>query len=433
MKIKFRSSVVLLYFVLIAIQSQAQKIALEQAHANGIYQSGEKVTLHLSFTDNAPDSFVLKIWRDFHAAPQVQKLAYRGPRQLLYNKRFSKPASLIFEVNTGKDSMKLGAIVDPEHARPGTALPADFDAYWKAQKQSIHQLPMEAKAVPVADNVPEGYRCFSMELNCLGPQPARGYFARPVNAAPHSLPIVLNLHAAGVAGDWCRSKAGIALQYAQMGKGALSFDLNAHGMLNAQPDSYYDSLERGPLANYPKQGLENREENYFHWMYIRLIRTLDYLKAQPEWDGKRILVIGESQGGGQALAAAGLDPAVSAVVATVPAMCDWGQTLQGRKGGWPNPFAEAGDRKKMLATLPYFDVAHILKNAKAKIMVEIGLIDWTCPDLSIYAAINQAKQSEKIVLTAPYRAHGLEQARFRDMWRQQINEPKMEFIKNYLQ
>ena len=114
------------------------------------------------------------------------------------------------------------------------------------------------------------------------------------------------------------------MNYAKKGKGALCFDLNAHGMLNGQPDEYYNNLDAGELKNYYVSGLESREDFYFRGMYLRLIRTIEFLTRQPEWDGKRILVIGESQGGGQALAAAGLDSRVSAVVATVPAMCDWG-------------------------------------------------------------------------------------------------------------
>ena len=60
------------------------------------------------------------------------------------------------------------------------------------------------------------------------------------------------------------------------------------------------------------------------------MRTLDFLTSQPEWDGKRILVLGESQGGGQSLAAAGLDHRVSAVVATVPAMSDFVSHFENR-------------------------------------------------------------------------------------------------------
>ena len=34
------------------------------------------------------------------------------------------------------------------------------------------------------------------------------------------------------------------------GKGAMCFDLNAHGMLNGQPDEYYNNLETGELKGY---------------------------------------------------------------------------------------------------------------------------------------------------------------------------------------
>jgi len=167
-------------------------------------------------------------------------------------------------------------------------------------------------------------------------------------------------------------------------------------------------------------------------MYLRLIRTLDFLTRLPEWDGKRILVIGESQGGGQALAAAGLDSRVTAVVATVPAMCDWGGTLTGRKGGWPQPFEQPGDMKKMKSVLPYFDIAHLLKDSKATIVVEIGLVDNTCPSTSVYAAINQAK-GEKIIYPVTYREHTWPNAEQRkNNWDAMVFNPKNDFVANYL-
>ena len=163
-----------------------------------------------------------------------------------------------------------------------------------------------------------------------------------------------------------------------------------------------------------------------------MIRTLDFLTRLPEWDGKRILVIGESQGGGQALAAAGLDPRVSAVVATVPAMCDWGGTLIGRRGGWPQPFKRPGDIEKMKNVLPYFDCANLLKNSKATIVVEIGLIDNTCPSTSVYAAINQAK-GQKIIYPVTYRDHSQPSAEQRkNNWDSMVFNPKNAFVENFL-
>lgn len=45
----------------------------------------------------------------------------------------------------------------------------------------------------------------------------------------------------------------------------------------------------------------------------------------------------------------------------------------------------------MLANVPYFDAAHALKNSKATLVVEVGLIDQTCPSSAIYAALNRQK------------------------------------------
>jgi cephalosporin-C deacetylase len=66
-------------------------------------------------------------------------------------------------------------------------------------------------------------------------------------------------------------------------------------MLNGQPDEYNNNLETGELKDYYMIGLESREQIYFRGMYLRLLRTIEFLTRQPEWDRKRILVIGESQ------------------------------------------------------------------------------------------------------------------------------------------
>lgn len=291
-------------------------------------------------------------------------------------------------------------------------------------------MPLDVKTAPVADTISEkGFSCVNVGINCLGPKPARGYFAKRENAAPKSLPIVLLVHAAGDKGPWCCSEPVNALTYAKMG--TLCFDLNAHGMLNGQPESYYAGLESGVLKNYYLQGVISPENFYFKGMYQRLLRTIDFLTRQPEWDGKRILVIGESQGGGQALAAAGLDHRVSAVVAIVPAMCDWLAPHSQRMGGWPQPFETNASKEDMLIALPYFDAANILKGSKATIFTEIGLIDMTCPSTSVYTAINQS-EGEKIIYAVPYRPHHQPQNGMTKTWEETVYKPRELFIRNYL-
>jgi cephalosporin-C deacetylase-like acetyl esterase len=113
-------------------------------------------------------------------------------------------------------------------------------------------------------------------------------------------------------------------------------------------------------------------------------------------------------------------------------MCDWGRFLKGGKGTWPYPFETKNNTEKMLAALPYYDAAHLLKGSKSKIVAEIGLIDFTCSAEAVYAAINQAV-GEKILLPVPYRAHHLTQIRYKDQWDKQVALPKEAFIRDFLE
>ena len=344
--------------------SQGQNIELRQSNESGIYKKGQEIRVTLFLKDHATDSVSVKIRRNHSEQLSERKLKFIGDTLLIFKETMNGRSSVIFEASTKSETASIGSIVDPDKIMPGTNRPKDFDLFWKNEKKALRAIPIDVKEVSVKESG-NGFNCFDMEINCAGPKPARGYFAKPESAKAKSLPIVFIVHAAGVKGSWCRSEPGNALRYAKMGNGTLCFDLNAHGMLNGQTEEYYANLENGELKSYYLQGLESTKDNYFRGMYLRLIRTLDFLTSQPEWDGKRIIVIGESQGGGQALIAAGIDKRVSAVVATVPAMCDWGGTLVGRKGGWPQPFEAKGDKNKMLSTLPYFDAAHMLKGSKA--------------------------------------------------------------------
>lgn len=407
----------------------AQGILFSQSHETGVYHSGERARVVLSIKDQSAQVVTLKIQHNFSSYTTEQK-NYSGDSLVIFDQVVKEPITLVWEARTKTDSGWIGLIVNPESYGPGTKRPEDLEAFWNKQKKDLRALPLQLISKPVPNTDPS-FQCLDMEINCTSPKPVRGYFAKPTNAAIKSLPIVINFHSAGVNGDWCKSKPEIALRYARIGKGALVFDLNAHGMLNGQSQAYYDSLDKGELYRYAQIGITNKNESYFLGMYQRLLRTIDYLTSLPEWDGRRILVIGESQGGGQSLVAAGLDKRVTAAVVTVPAMCDWGGTLVGRKGSWPYLFETKTDPSVLEANLPYFDAVHLLKGSNATIIAEIGLIDQTCPSSALYAALNQTK-GKNIILTAPYRAHHFTQTAYKENWEGKVNKVKQNFIQEYL-
>lgn len=122
-------------------------------------------------------------------------------------------------------------------------------------------------------------------------------------------------------------------------------------------------------------------------MALRVIRSLEYMKSRPEWDGKNLRVFGHSQGGFQSLLATAFDPQVTEVHANEPWQCDVSSSHRGRLVGFDPVYSPA---------IEYFDPVHLLKNARAYVEFEAGLADDVCPAGRITAAYNAVPGPRKI-------------------------------------
>ncbi len=293
-----------------------------------------------------------------------------------------------------------GAGFSPLDIKPSLPVPDDFDAFWTAQKAALAKVEMKSTLTPVKSPVAK-VDAFDVQVTCLG-APVSGYYGRPKDAKAGTLPAILFVHGAGVSG----SNLGVVSWSVKEG-GMLSMDINAHGLPNGKPKVFYDELDAGALAGYRFQGRADREQCYFKGMFLRVIRALDFLTAQPEWDGKTLIVYGSSQGGFQAFAAAGLDPRVTFFCAGVPAGCDHTGIVAGRINGWPK-LVEITDGKANEAGLQaarYFDNVNFASRARCQgAAVTVGLIDRTCPPTSVYAAYN-ALTIPKTILNMPLTGH----------------------------
>ncbi len=184
-------------------------------------------------------------------------------------------------------------------------------------------------------------------------------------------------------------------------------DINAHGIANGKPDAYYAKMSAGPLKSYRFDGREDRDTSYFRGMYLRLVRAIDFLTAQPQWNGRDVVVIGSSQGGGQALVAGGLDPRVTMIAAGVPAICDHSGRVVGRINGWPKlvPYGDDGKPDaKVLEASRYVDAVNFASRCQAEAIVSVGFIDRVCPPSSCYAAYN-VLQGKKQMINEPAMGH----------------------------
>ncbi len=402
-----RIAVYLGWAVLIAISSRlpaaepGYKLLVVTDPPDAIYTLGQraKFVVTLKKDDQPVSEADLVCTLDKDGMPPVtQKKLTLDQGTATIEETLGEPGFLRCRVTcTGPDKQVLtataGAAFDPLKIPPSLPVPEDFDAFWTQQKARLTSVPMEPKLTPVKSPV-DGIECFDTEIPCVPPRPVSGYFARPAGASPQSLPAILLVHGAGVRSSSLGGAAGSAKRY-----NALAMDINAHGIANGRPESFYQDLAAGELKDYRTAGREDREQCYFLGMFLRLVRAMEFLTSQPQWDGKVLIVKGSSQGGGQAIAAAGLDPRVTFISAGVPAICDHTGKAAGRINGWPKlvPDTDGQPDPKILQVARYFDSMNFATRAKAEAVLSVGFIDGTCAPTSVYAAYNNLPGRKQIV------------------------------------
>ena len=146
----------------------------------------------------------------------------------------------------------------------------------------------------------EDVECWHVSISMPEGPAVQAYLAMPYFAKKKSLPIFIGTHGAtALNSKSTRSNLKSACKYAA--KGAIAANVNALGILDNEPQAYYDALMKSELKGYGSRPLTTREEFFFRLMFLRLERLLDYLCSFKEWDRTRVMVYGGSQGGAQAL------------------------------------------------------------------------------------------------------------------------------------
>ena len=431
-------------------------------HPDGQYASGDTVIVSVNPVKEYPTPLEVAVFENgvmtrkekigIVSSPRVVFTDVRtGPVAVMleFRPEGTFPESTPMNLKPSEDAIRIGYVINASAFEPGFQPPKDLKRYWGRQIRQLRAKKMTVRSKPVAIN-DDGIDCFDVEVSALDTVPVRGYVARPKNATEGSLPIIIQLHAAGVSGDWCKAHVNAAVDMAR--GGALAFDFNAHGMLNDAGDDYYKTLENGPLKNYSYRPITSRNSYYFRNMILRAIRALDYITSDPLWDGKTIILLGESQGGAQAVALAGLDDRVTDVVINVPAMIGNGGYLLGRNDAWPWPMEYNGvetptssmldvdtgiltekNARRAKKVAPYFDGASLMKGSKARFLVEIGLVDTTCPPSEVFSGLNGVA-GEVQVISSPYRNHWSANIPepYKAWWNENIESFRQEYIKKIL-
>jgi cephalosporin-C deacetylase-like acetyl esterase len=412
------TSLFALMFMSICLMSQEYKVEVKTDKVDAIYSKGQKITFsaqvlmdgkpvvgkkvnyllqgdgNLKKTDSfisAEAPFTLEESLDFPGWIQV-KFTVVGDDGNPLKQKDKNDKEVILEA-------AIGAMVAPLEIKPEGDEPKDFDAFWKACRKELDMTPVKAELVKVDVPLsqPGKYECYDVKVDCAGGMPVSGYLWKPVGAKPKSLPAIVSYHSAGV-----RSARDT---FSHDKSCAISFDVNAHGIANGQPGKFYSDLNQNELKDYSSRGKNDRDKFYFKGMYMRVMRALDYVKSLPEWDGKNLIVMGVSQGGAQAIAAAALDPQVTLCLASVPALSELSGTLAKpqRQSGWPRLFsAKDGkpDDETVAKTVAYYDNIFFAKRIKADIYISTGFVDNTCAPTGVFAVFNNIPETTKKFITS---------------------------------
>ncbi len=280
----------------------------------------------------------------------------------------------------------------PGEIQPTQTDPADFDAFWNAERTRLAALPLDARWTPLPDYGTADADCWQINLQNVAviEGASRLYGILCVPKKPGKYPALLSVPGAGV-----RPYRGLS---ELAGRGVITFQIGIHGIPVIQPQEVYDSLGRAALNGYWTYGLDSRERYYYRRVDTGTLRANDFLTSLPQWDGRNLGVAGGSQGGALAIITAGLDARVTRVSAYYPALSDLTGYLNGRAGGWPHMFrATEGPNvhrdEAKIDTMRYYDVVNFARRVKAPGLYSWGFNDETCPPTSMYAAYN--------VITAP--------------------------------
>ena len=394
--------------------SPSSELSVTTDRPDALYRRGETVSFEIKWRNTA-GAPAASLPREVHwhiskdGVPPVREgaLTFEDGRATVTGS-LNEPGFLQCKVTVVEGGVThtaaAAAGIEPLQIKPSLPCPDDFDAFWASQKKRLAAVPLKARLtpVPLANEQDAHIEAFDVQVDCVG-APVSGYYARPKPARAGGYPARLYVDGAGVrsahlfqAKDWAH-------------RDVISLAINAHGIPNGKPETFYDELAKGALKLYRVEGRESRDTWYFLGMFLRVQRALDFLAAQPEWDGRTLIIEGGSQGGAQSMAGAALDPRVTFYTAMVTAMCDHSGMVAGRVAGWPKivPVKDSVPDAAVLETARYFDMVNFAPRIKAKGYFWVGFIDVVCPPTSVYAAYNQVTAPKEMV-HAIANGHGLD-------------------------
>jgi cephalosporin-C deacetylase len=289
--------------------------------------------------------------------------------------------------------------------RPSVDEPGDFDAFWAGTLAEARRHPLEARFEP-ADVGLRTVESYDVTFNGYGGQPIRGWLLLPA-AREGRLPCVVEYigygGGRGFPLDW--------LTWSSVGFAHLVMDTRGQGSAGRKGDTP-DQVEGGSdpaFPGYMTRGITDPSTYYYRRLFTDAVRAVEAARSHPAVDASRVAVTGGSQGGGIAIAVAGLVPDLVASLPDVPFLCHYRRATEITDA---SPYSEIvsylrvhRDKvDRVFRTLGYFDGVSFAARAGCEALFSVALMDQICPPSTVFAAFNHWRGSKEIRVW-PYNQH----------------------------
>ncbi|MDG4764136.1 acetylxylan esterase [Solwaraspora sp. WMMD406] len=272
---------------------------------------------------------------------------------------------------------------------PAIAEPPDFDVFWKS---TLDDAASDRDVLLAVRPEPTDLRLldtWQVTFAGFGGDPVHAWYTRPAGVDT-ALPAVVEYLGYG---------RGRGLPHERLTWPAAGY---AHLLMDSrgQGDQYGNGGDtpdpRPSAAGGPgpvTRGIGDPAGYYYRRLITDAVRAVAAVRALPGVDPSRVVAAGNSQGGGLALAVAGLVGDLAALISTAPFGCHWQRAIEITDN---EPY---GDVARYLAvhrdaedavrrTLSYFDGVSFARRATAPAHFGVGLRDTVCPPSTVFAAYN---------------------------------------------
>ncbi|MDO4511994.1 MAG: acetylxylan esterase [Bacteroidales bacterium] len=324
-------------------------------------------------------------------------------------------AEVTYNGKTYKGHSMVG--FDVQHLQPTVRMPSDFRQWWNAQLTEAAKIPMEPKLEKIKSRCTDAVDVYQVSVQAVE-EGFRIYGILSIPKAGGKYPAVMRGPGAGV-----HKIGGLVDEAAQ---GLITLDMGVHGVPLTKPQSFYASLNKGRLKDYPTMNIDSRENYYYRRVYLSAVRLAEYLTTLPQFNGN-LYICGGSQGGAISIVTAALCPKVTAIEAFFPALADQEAYLQDRAGGWPHYFYFHKDDEniqQIADVVAYYDVANFARILDKPVFMSFGLADLTCAPTCTYSTWNAIATRDKRLVITPQIGHWRDLKVWDEGWRWMLSHKK---------